>query len=370
MFYNKKKRAQVESQFNWIFILIAGGIILLLFATFIYRYKTINDQKQQLMFSRQLDLQIATLEVSSQPSLVNRTDLPNKELKFNCQGMSGMSFGKKVVFAPLSIKPDELYVYSYPFKAGFVVTNFVYVIDPDILYVFITDENDETYRQIIKTLGIARSAVRKKVYEGFGSAMGDEDLFSKFKSIRFVFVNPTGTIDLSSYVNDNKKQHISALEIDHGGTDGNHKLTFYELDDSGNLVAGQKQETYYFDDASLLGAVVTDNKKMYDCMMASGFDRLYYLADIYYEKIVLLKDDTNLGLDCREFYKLNPGSGRVSFEDNFKLLKDDVADKFRKPDDFKSLTSNYANNFYKHVKEIEQGNEIIERDLEDCLVIY
>ena len=37
------KKAMIEIQFHWIFILIVGAVILLFFATMIYRQKTVSE---------------------------------------------------------------------------------------------------------------------------------------------------------------------------------------------------------------------------------------------------------------------------------------------------------------------------------------
>ena len=45
--FKKNKRCQAESQFHWVFVLIAGAAILSFFVTFVYKHKAITEKKEE-----------------------------------------------------------------------------------------------------------------------------------------------------------------------------------------------------------------------------------------------------------------------------------------------------------------------------------
>ena len=384
MIFHKQKKGQVESQFNWIFVLVAGGVILLFFSMFIFRYKSVNDQKLQIKFYQDLDLQLSLSEVST-TTLNNISNVPNKNLKFSCKGLGTIGFNKKIVFAPSTIKATKLGIYTYSFLAPFKVNNFVYVLSPNTKYVFITDRSDETYLDILTTLGVARESMSRQSFATYSLSNGNspgnlnaianeekKEKLSEYQSIRFVFINQNPSMDL---INDDmdeyyKNSFVSVLHIDSANQNNPQKLTFYDYDEKFDKMGSVGQSSYYFDQASLLGAVIVDNKNMYDCMVANAFNRLYYVADTHIQRIDKLSENNNLRPECKDFYVEPNGlkSGMTS-------LKEEIAGPLKDINEFKSIDSpsasvDYVKKFNEYVELINTKNDLIRYHIGDCPVIY
>jgi len=357
---------------------------LLFFSMFIFRYKSVNDQKLQIKFYQDLDLQLSLSEVST-TTLNNISNVPNKNLKFSCKGLGTIGFNKKIVFAPSTIKATKLGIYTYSFLAPFKVNNFVYVLSPNTKYVFITDRSDETYLDILTTLGVARESMSRQSFATYSLSNGNspgnlnaianeekKEKLSEYQSIRFVFINQNPSMDL---INDDmdeyyKNSFVSVLHIDSANQNNPQKLTFYDYDEKFDKMGSVGQSSYYFDQASLLGAVIVDNKNMYDCMVANAFNRLYYVADTHIQRIDKLSENNNLRPECKDFYVEPNGlkSGMTS-------LKEEIAGPLKDINEFKSIDSpsasvDYVKKFNEYVELINTKNDLIRYQIGDCPVIY
>src|SRR3990167_6878500 len=119
------KRGQ-GAQFNWIFILFAGIIVLGFFSVFIFKYIELENKKASFRIVRNFNEQLNLLETSS----VFGGDLIRlgvvTKLDFICSGDDSLvtvndekeltlNLGDKIVFAPNSIRDKNLggWVYEW-----------------------------------------------------------------------------------------------------------------------------------------------------------------------------------------------------------------------------------------------------------------
>lgn len=352
MIYKKNKRAQAESQFHWVFVLIAGAAILAFFVTFAYRHKAISEKKEDIKFANYLDMQVSLAEVTSK-STNNRSDLPYKDIKFSCEGIqfSGFEhdFNKKIVFAPTKIKTSRLYISTYQFSMPFKVTNFVYIIAPNVNYIFITDENDPVYAKINSAISnIPSNPITMSKYSSYTSMSPDNiKKLQNFPSIRFIFIDKDPSSDLSSIYENFKNKEVSALYIKDKG------LTFYQKTKSSFT---QPDKSYYLDDASLLGAIITDNKEMYDCMMANAFERLYQASMLYTNLITKFQSERG---DCSQSY-----SSIQNYLDKIK----NGAGGLDSIEEFNTITQQQTNDLIGAVSSLDQKNNQMKQYT--CPTIY
>ncbi len=146
------KKSQVSVQINWLFVLIAGAIILLFFIGIVFRQKTISDSRLTASIAEDLDLIITGAE--SAGSTATPIPIPPIEIKFSCEGDEEPWFGvdwertgvdrrlnKKIVFGPDLIKGLNIITWALRFQAPFTVSNFVYLTSPSIRYIFVFQDN-------------------------------------------------------------------------------------------------------------------------------------------------------------------------------------------------------------------------------------
>lgn len=120
-------------QFNWIFVIVAGGLILLFFMFFTARYFELHNLRVGSETARGLDQVFLSAKSTPQYKTFN-LEGNNFDLNFECgffvidgnyrQEIDYVLFGTDVS------DTDELLIWSREFNKPFKVDNVVYVLDP------------------------------------------------------------------------------------------------------------------------------------------------------------------------------------------------------------------------------------------------
>ena len=81
-FLPKGKKGFIEIQFNWIFILVVGTIILIFFIMLIAKQKDVSEERVNKKILTYIDGILTGTEVRKK--VTNTVDIPNIELEFGC----------------------------------------------------------------------------------------------------------------------------------------------------------------------------------------------------------------------------------------------------------------------------------------------
>ena len=139
-----KKRGQVETPINWVFVLIAGAIILLFFSIVIYRIQGTAQKQSEASLITNINSILSGIGLSSSTSVLIE-DLPSRNAFFSCQGynLEGAAgiYDQRLTFAPNSLNIQRLVLWTNAFNMPFFISNFLYVSSPDIRYIFVYDDS-------------------------------------------------------------------------------------------------------------------------------------------------------------------------------------------------------------------------------------
>jgi len=254
-------------QFNWIFVIIAGVIILAFFATFAVRFKDIQDRKDNAEIARGIDNLFYGLSATTQYNSIDSHWTFN--FKYNCDHFIInddyiQDLDNKIIFSAKEVNTDNILIWTKEFKKPFFVANLLYVIDLDKEYYLIGENSLDDFP---KSLKINRNSPDKD----------DKGVFVYFRQ-----PDPVGLNDL--------KERGSVIWVD-----GNN-IKF--------LNSGK--EAVYYDESTLLAAIFSEDYEEYEC----GFDRLMNKYDnlrkIYYQKSNYLSTLSNCDYSlAKEILKRN-----------------------------------------------------------------
>ena len=94
----RNKKAMVETQFNWIFALVIGSIILVMAVGFVTNQREKTEQKVGLTVAKDLNTIIAQTSVSKDQA--EEITIPNREIEFSCDpetcGSQGCTSGFEI----------------------------------------------------------------------------------------------------------------------------------------------------------------------------------------------------------------------------------------------------------------------------------
>lgn len=300
-----KKRGAFEVQFNWIFILIAGAVILLFFGMIITKQKAASEQKMVASFLTDLEL-IMTGSMVSKEAL-NFISIPNKEINF--EGCDFYYIGKgdarlkrdikeKIIFAPDMIKGTKLTIWTLPWNIPYRVTNFLYLTSPQIRYIIVYDSGSSGFADEIEKLLPPETITIDE--EEFNVMFRDkkrpdeiddpgEILDLNNYKVKFVIledIDPTDTNDVKLVdLNRMEAENVRAIKLD-GDTESG-TIYFYKKQGSKfilDVLSDLNGEAPYLGKASLIGAIFAEDERMYECAMQSAFKRMRVVSDVYYDR--------------------------------------------------------------------------------------
>ena len=300
------KRGVIEVQFNWIFILIAGALILSGAFYFVNVQRKISDRttSQQIL----QDLERIITEASIWSGVAFPFNIPDIPVALDCDGCYlrgyGLDFRHQTVFGPNTIRGDSLTIWVMQWAVPFKVANFVYFTSPEVRYVFVDDDGfieylNETVEHRNEEKGTL--IIRKDVTNSRNYDVARNELYltdtNNYK-VRFIFSDNSNvgpSVNLPGFVQKLPDSDVTALQIipdsslvsDDEKLAGFGEIKFYQK--QGNILV-EKGSSFYIGKASLYAALFTDSKNTYECVMLKAFARMKILNELYRRRTEDLKN--------------------------------------------------------------------------------
>lgn len=301
------KKGAIEIQFNWVFVLIAGALILVFFAGVVNVQRRAADRNLAFDILSKMDLIMSgALTVSKAGQLF---DMPRAQIDFECNRLTlyGVSrqFQDKIVFSPDVLKGRKLIVQSLDFNVPFKVANFLYLTTSDVRYVFVGD--DDFAKAVFENF--PENATKEIVAVSDISELEDRNNYK----IRFIFVNTEVNVVLPDFVKNMKDDAVSAVKIDQT------KVRFYKKL-NGEFVSTAEDEFEYVHtdtNAMIYGAIFSENSEQFNCSIDKAFKRLRNVALLYNERERMLIDELqSIGRgDCISIRNVGKTGGMVGLAD-------------------------------------------------------
>jgi len=270
-------------QFNWLFVLIGGAIILGFFISLITNQASEDEERTAQKSTQELG---TLLRVSLASRDTQKTVFFNKKIIFYCRNISeyyvegardlSERYDYNVIFSPDELDGEDLVIQTLNFKAPFRVMPFIYLTNKDIEYVF-----------------VGGSALIKQLY----SAMPD--------NITIKLISP---VTLASYPDNNYDHTVFVLDIQNktflkslynfdksswervsavvinatGGTAyayGN--ISFYKYGSSGFVL---NKSLPFIGLELALGGIISHNNIIYECNLKKVLQRLELLTRLYLKR--------------------------------------------------------------------------------------
>ena len=270
-----KKRGVLEVQMHWVFVIIAGAIILAFFIGLVTRQRAVARKELIFDISNDLNLIISGARVTE--GSITEIEIPNIEINFGCQDywIEGQkkSLAGKPIFASDKIIGNNILLWTLAWNMPFKVDNFVYATSPQVRFVFL-DPPDALYKKI-------PDKINKEKVSKF------DDLQDKGNyKIKFILFNKNPLqLAFPGWIKEYDAVAVSVYE---------DKIEYYNFKNKWE----KKGTSVYLGEESLLGAFFTDNVDDYNCIMDKAVRELNTVAKIYAERTRLL-DKSNV---CPLFY--------------------------------------------------------------------
>jgi len=285
------RKAQVETQFNWIFVLIVGAIIMIFFVAIVMRQKASSEFK--ISETVMTDLQSIFTGGSVSTGTSQLIETPKIEIDFYCTSYS-MGINKPsnpienmVIFAPTKIQGRNIITWTLDYNLPYKITNFLYITTPEMRYIFVTNSP--------RLISFYNSTLPKEMNVEFIDDVSQIKNKNNYKVRLIFFSDPQSEAvpEELRYLGED----LTALWIQAS------VLTFYKAKGDRFVTQGDSDgKTYTADIAdqqlepSKYGAIFTDDIEMYNCMMSKALKRAYFVSRVYEERnknIIIYLESTN-----------------------------------------------------------------------------
>ncbi len=287
----KSKKGVISVQFNWVFILIAGVLILLFFSSLVLKGKKASDTAIAETILTNMQTIMTGAEVSVRT--INPIKIPDKEIEVSCDSISVGQVSKpitknKIIFAPEVIKGRLLLTWALDWNSPYHVTNFLYLTTPDIKYIFVEPLNDEAK----ELFNLLPDEINKKKEDIFNI----KDTGNNFKLVFSNEQNPSIPPHLDSIPD----KRISAISIN----SNSNEIEFYKKRRDEFKSTGTAD---YLGNPLVLGAMFSGSREDYECNVEKAFNKLRIVSMVYEEKTSTLRELYG-GTGCMPYYSTTPFS--------------------------------------------------------------
>lgn len=281
-------------QFHWIFLLIAGALIIGFFVSFASRQAKTGEERISIRLGGIFDTILVNALQS--PGTSQSMLPPSKGMAFACSEQCDCSFDPgnvpfmtldKLIFAPGKLVQQPIALWTLEWDIPFRAANFVFLTNQLIRYYIVYAPSDQQSLRfaldINKTIPQRDAQGRRLVSV---ELLDSNDLGSlegqKLQEVRLIFagIEPPGSLDASF-----GRSKLTAVKLD--GDLGGGTADFYEADEDANLVAIDSQP--FLGKAGAYAAIFSATPTMYKCGMAKALLRLGYVAKVLSGRIASLQ---------------------------------------------------------------------------------
>ena len=293
------RKAQISIQFNWILVLIIGGVIVMFFVGIVQKQGEYSEKSISGTIQTDLRAILSSSYVSTGTASI--VEIPNKEIFFSCEGFRvGDQFASQFpyAFAPNSIKSERntISIFASDWSIPYKIVNFLYMTSPNVKYIIVEDNNiglEQALDELLPNRYITKEGESKLFID---KEIGEPENDNNNYKVRVIYFTDPVSIPLTFKNNFRETEpiDISVLYIEPSNCPGssddrlncNGFLKFFNYED-GSWKSG---ESKYIGKASVLAAVFSENIEIYECGMKNALLRLQNVTNIYEHRTASLRD--------------------------------------------------------------------------------
>ena len=300
-----KKKGQVSEQFNWIFIGIAGGVILLLFLFVIGQLKTSGDAKLGVTVLNSMDAILTGSEntdgtVSLIPinNLFSMSVTCNEDSRLLIENSaSSMDVLNRIIFAPTIVGSKQLFIATKELYRPFPLGNAVLLSDEDILFL-VYDLGDS----------IEDTKLLTSLYEQFPDNISKSQIayfqtsFSQYKHISIISRVPPPEFNTKKETYPGasvlKKKSVVWIEV---SLDATSAIVYLKKKSDNKFSEGES--VFLPEKQFAIFLAHSPSAEFYKCTMDKLHRKLNIISDIYLERTkILLSDEVKSKARCKTKY--------------------------------------------------------------------
>ena len=287
-------------QFNWLFVLL-GGVVILGFFFSIINNQTVKQEGETAQKSTQEINDLLKVSLSSRDT--QKIVSFEKKIAFSCDDeISAFYIGSaykysrydyNAIFSPTELEGTELIVQTLVFEAPFKVLPLVHVTNRDTEYVFVEDAPVIT----IAYNSLPENVTKSLIPAPLGTIAAYPN--NNYDHTVFVLTDESKLAGLTNFDNPNNKAYAVVIKSGSGTVIDYGNITFYFHDSSGFVDNGTAP---FLGLDTISGAIISHDREIYECNLKKIMQRVELLAGLHSQRMF---NYTNLASAiCRDNYPL------------------------------------------------------------------
>lgn len=324
-------------QFNWLFVLLGGAVILAFFFTLINNLIHGEEVSSKIKATQDIDSLIKinmasentqkTIPLGFRTTLVFFADPDSTFSEYSVEGSPKTArYDYYAVFSPNRLEGDELVISTQLFETPFKSMSLIYLTNKEIEYVLLGDSPlilgiRAMIPEHITTRSIFNEQLSSSRLANYPDRNYDRTVFIANES---TFNNYLAGVSFNLFKK--PEQRIFAVTINPGpGTIFSYgNITFYHYDANQGFISDGKSA--FFDQQLLLGGIISHDKAIYDNNLRKVLKRINLLSNLYKIKVARYFADVAELARCSELYadsvylldyvaRSSTGDGALNYED-------------------------------------------------------
>lgn len=300
-------------QFSWLFVLIAGAVMLGFFVSIITNQTSGVEARSAQRATQEIN---SLFKISMAAGDTQKIVLFDKKIIFYCDDISEYHveeslkhsrYDYNVIFSPVELEGRELIIQTKVFEAPFRTMPLLYVTNKDIEYVFVGSS-----ALVIQLYNAMPENATVKSITNPSQLAGHPN--NNYDHVVFVIDKNEGiSLPSLSYFNSPADaDRVYAVVIDaEGGSAYNYgEISFYKYDGSS---FGSPEISYFFGLETVVGAIISHDKTSYNCSLGKIMQRVELLNNLHERRMEYYFD--NVEDVCKPRYVGLPTSAKKLFSD-------------------------------------------------------
>ncbi len=318
------KKAQLELGFNWIYMLVAGGVILLFFVGIVVKEKFKAQENLGQDLVRTMESLFTGAQVSEKTkNVIDIGGLADFTLYFDCEDQV-TTYGLKEtsaraenivdpIFSPNEIKATKMIAWSLPYNFPYKVADMLFVTSSNTKYFIYNPLNNPFAKEFFKATGTEFNTKELTTEQEYQTLDPGNNFQIRIVDLSGQLITPTKkTIPPSLQKFDNSK--VTAIvfttpnTFDYYQKQGNTwtKKTVTPLRVISLPPPNER-------DAAKYAAIFAEDKETYRCSMKKAFTRMKYVTDIYQRKAATIIEHYSQEATKKEQFTKSATSGCLGY---------------------------------------------------------
>ena len=273
-------RGQISLQFNWIFVLIIGAVILAFFLTVINNQEKRADAEEATELVKTVDNVFTA--IGTNPDTVETFTISQADIRFDCepglsqyyiQGAGPVDTSHQAIFVPATVEGKEVTMWTQTWHAPFPAMVVTHLASDRMTFLFVNDSmttiEESLYREMPDEFD--KHLLTKAQLNGVSETGYD----------RYVIITTDDSLNAPSDIED--EAHVRVIAPSNTGQYPTGNVTFKH--------GSNKKNKTYVTEPMLWGAIFTEDASTYDCTVAKARTRQRMLATIIKDRLDTLMDE-------------------------------------------------------------------------------